>query len=53
MVDGESKVSAWSNKILIFWTADNSNNSTQVYNLKSDTDGKKFTDKTSAIKTLC
>ena len=45
MVDGESKVSAWSNKVLIFWTADNSNNSTQVYILKSDTDGKKFTDK--------
>ena len=45
MVDGESKVSAWCNKVLIFWTADNSNNSTQVYSLKSDTDGKKFTDK--------
>ena len=45
MVDGESKVSAWSNKVLIFWTTDNSNNSTQVYILKSDTDGKKFTDK--------
>jgi hypothetical protein len=45
MVDGESKVSAWYNKVLIFWTADNSNNTTQVYSLKSDTDGKKFTDK--------
>jgi len=43
MVDGESKVSVSNNKVLIFWTADNSNNTTQVYSLKSDTDAKKFT----------
>jgi hypothetical protein len=45
MVDGESKVSVSNNKVLIFWTADNSNNTTKVYSLKSDTDGKKFTNK--------
>jgi hypothetical protein len=45
VVDGESKVSTWYNKIFVFWTAGNSNNSTQIYNSKSGGNGEEFTKK--------